>query len=139
MRRRPPTTRQSITHRFEIKGKEEVVKGYLTVGLYEDGTPAELFVVLAKAGEALRGLARCWATCFSICLQQGVPLRTLVDKFKYFRFEPSGWTDNPAIPHAHSIADYVCRWIEAEFCHDERRADHPSAGAWQCRRVGAER
>lgn len=115
MRTRPPTTRNSITHRFEIRAKDEPVKGYVTIGLYPDGRPAELFIVLAKAGESLRGLARCWATCFSLCLQNGVPIETLIEKFKYFRFEPAGWSDNPRIRYAYSIADYVCRYLEDTF------------------------
>ena len=92
-----------------------MVDGYITVGLYEDGTPAELFVVLAKCGEGIRGLARCWATAFSLCLQLGLPLETLIEKFKYFRFEPSGPTDNPEIPFAQSLVDYVSRWLEQRF------------------------
>jgi len=115
VRRRPPATRNSITHRFAILAAGGTIDGYITVGLYEDGTPAELFLVLAKSGEALAGLARCWATCFSLCLQMGLPLETLIEKFKYFRFEPAGPTDNPEIPLAQSVPDYVCRWIERQF------------------------
>ncbi len=115
MRRRPPATRRSITHRFAILATGGTIDGYITVGLYEDGTPAELFLVLAKSGEALAGLARCWATAFSLCLQLGLPLETLTSKFTYFRFEPSGVTDNSEIPLAQSIPDYVCRWIERQF------------------------
>lgn len=90
--------------------------GYITVGLYENGKPAEIFLTLAKTGEAVRGLARCWAICFSICLQYGAPLRDLTERFKYFRFEPSGWVKQSDIHQAHSIPDYVCRWLEATFC-----------------------
>lgn len=116
MRKRPPTTRNSITHKFVIRAKDESSwEGYFTVGLYKDGTPAELFVVLGKSGETLAGMARCWATCFSMCLQSGVPIERLTDKFTFFRFEPAGFTDNPDIPYAHSIADYVCRWLEKTF------------------------
>ncbi len=115
MRRRPPSTRRSITHRFAIYASGIPVDGYVIVGLYDDGTPAELFVVLAKCGEGIRGLARCWATAFSLCLQLGLPLETLIEKFKYFCFEPSGPTDNSEIPFAQSIPDYVCRWIEQRF------------------------
>ncbi len=114
-RRRPPATRRSVTHHFVIHAKEGAVDGYMTVGLYEDGAPCEVFLVLAKTGEAIRGFARCWATCFSICLQYGAPLGTLIEKFKYFRFEPAGMTDNYTVPVAHSMADYVCRWLEAVF------------------------
>lgn len=115
MRRRVPSTRQSLTHRFAIQGGDGLVKGYITVGLYEDGGPAEMFLVLSKASDSVKGLARCWATCFSLCLQYGVPLNALVQKFKFFSFEPAGFTDNPAIPQAQSIADYVCRWMESQF------------------------
>ncbi len=114
MRRHPPATRRSITHKFVIRTKDEPVEGYITVGMYEEGTPAELFVVLGKSGEALAGMARCWATCFSICLQMGVPVEQLIDKFKFFRFEPAGFTDDPEI-FAHSIPDLICRWMEKTF------------------------
>lgn len=115
MRRHPPATRESVTHRVRIRTKHGPVDIYITAGLYPDHSLAELFVVLGKSGEALTGMARCWATCFSICLQMGVPLAQLVRKFEYFRFEPSGFTDNPSIPYAHSIADYACRWLEKTF------------------------
>lgn len=115
MRRRPPATRHSITHRVEIRAKGGPVDVYVTVGLYQDRSPAELFVVLGKAGEPMAGMARCWATCFSICLQMGVPIEHLVEKFKFFRFEPAGPTDNPEIPFAQSIPDYACRWMEQRF------------------------
>ena len=115
VRRRPPATRRSITHRFAILASGEAIDGYITVGPYEDGNPAELFLVLAKSGEALAGLARCWATCFSLFLQMGLPNETLIEKFKFFRFEPAGPTDNAEIPLAQSIPDYVCRWIERPF------------------------
>ena len=120
-RKRPRTTRRSVTHHFEINGKDGVVDGYITVGLYEDGAPCEVFLVLAKTGEAIRGLARAWATCFSICLQYGAPLDTLTQKFKYCRFEPAGMTDNEEIRIAHSIVDYVCRWLEITFLEKEKR------------------
>ena len=94
------------------------MEGYIIVGLYDDGLPAEMFLKLATAGEALRGLARCWSTCFSLCLQMGVPLEQLVEKFKYWRFEPAGWTSNPDIPNAHSVADYVARWLELTFVNN---------------------
>lgn len=115
MRRKLPATRRSITHRFEILDPVDPVKGYITVGFHGDGTPAEMFLVLAKSSDSVKGLARCWATCFSFCLQCGVPLESLVQKFKYFRFEPAGPTDNPGIPFAQSIPDYACRWMEQAF------------------------
>lgn len=116
MRRRPSETRRSEVHKFSIRSKDDgLVEGYIIVGLYDDGTPCELFLVLSRAGESIRGLARCWATCFSMCLQMGVPLDALVQKFSFFRFEPSGFTKNQEIPYAHSIADYVCRWLDVTF------------------------
>lgn len=116
VRRRPPPTRRSITHRFVIHAEHGTVDGYITVGLYEDGTPAELFIVLGKGwGEGMRGMARCWATCFSIAIQAGVPLETLIEKFKFFLFEPAGQTNCPELPHTDSLPDYVCRWMEQRF------------------------
>lgn len=127
MRRKPPTTRESLTHRFEILAKDGPVEGYITVGMFADGTPAEMFLVLARAGESMRGLARCWATCFSLCLQSGIPLEHLVEKFKYFRFEPAGFTRNPDIPNAQSIADYVARWMELTFLNPGTKCGPGSA------------
>jgi ribonucleoside-diphosphate reductase alpha chain len=111
VRRRLPNERQSITHKFSIGGHE----GYLTVGMYEDGTAGELFVVMAKEGSVVSGLMDSFATSVSLALQYGVPLQVLVDKFSHTRFEPSGFTGNPAIPIAKSITDYIFRWLALKF------------------------
>ncbi|MBZ4415859.1 vitamin B12-dependent ribonucleotide reductase [Myxococcus sp. RHSTA-1-4] len=111
VRRRLPDERRSITHKFSIGGHE----GYLTVGMYEDGTPGELFVVMAKEGSVVSGLMDSFATSVSLALQYGVPLKVLVDKLSHTRFEPSGFTGNPAIPIAKSITDYIFRWLELKF------------------------
>ena len=106
-RRRLPDTRQSLTHKFNIEGHE----GYITVGLFEDGTPGELFVTMAKEGSTLSGMMDAFATSVSLLFQHGVPLPHLVEKFGHMRFEPSGWTGNPEIGMAKSIVDYVFRWL----------------------------
>src|SRR5258706_9593069 len=110
-RRRLPDTRASLTHKFSIEGHE----GYITVGLFEDGTPGELFVTMAKEGSTLSGMMDAFATSISIMLQYQVPLTHLVDKFAHMRFEPSGWTGNPEIGMAKSIVDYVFRWLGYRF------------------------
>jgi ribonucleoside-diphosphate reductase alpha chain len=111
-RRRMPTERTSLTHKFCIDGHE----GYLTAGLYDDGTVGELFISgVGKEGSTLRGVFSAWATTLSIALQYGVPLESLVRKFAYMRFEPYGQTENPEIPKAHSIPDYVARWLPSRF------------------------
>jgi ribonucleoside-diphosphate reductase alpha chain len=110
-RRRLPEERKAITHKFSIGGHE----GYLTVGMYEDGTPGELFCVMAKEGSVVSGLMDSYATAISLSLQYGVPLQVLVDKFSHVRFEPSGFTGNPQLPIAKSIVDYVFRWMAAKF------------------------
>jgi ribonucleoside-diphosphate reductase alpha chain len=94
-------------------------EGYITVGLYEDGKPGEIFITLGKAGSTLAGFADAFATAISFSLQHGVELRFLVDKFAHVRFEPSGFTGNPDIPIAKSIIDYVFRWLAREFLPEE--------------------
>ncbi len=111
LRKRMPTTRQSLTHKFDIAGHE----GYLTVGLYEDGTPGELFITMAKEGSTIGGLMDCFGTAISLCLQYRVPVKTLVEKFAHSRFEPSGFTKNPDIPIAKSLMDYIFRWLGQTF------------------------
>ncbi len=111
VRHRMPTTRVSLTHKFEIAGHE----GYVTVGLYEDGQPGELFIQMAKEGSTIGGLMDTVATLTSIALQYGVPLESMVKKFAYQRFEPSGFTKNPDIRNATSITDYVFRWLGCQF------------------------
>jgi ribonucleoside-diphosphate reductase alpha chain len=115
VRRKLPDERQSITHKFSIAGHE----GYITVGLYEDGTPGEIFITMAKEGSTISGLMDGFATAISFALQYGVPLKFLVDKFSHVRFEPSGWTNNPQIPYAKSILDYIFRWLGAKFLGPE--------------------
>jgi ribonucleoside-diphosphate reductase alpha chain len=111
MRHKLPDERKSITHKFDIGGHE----GYLTVGLYEDGQPGELFVTMAKEGSTISGLMDAFATQTSYALQFGVPLKFMVNKFSHMRFEPSGFTKNPEIPIAKSIVDYIFRWMAAHF------------------------
>jgi ribonucleoside-diphosphate reductase alpha chain len=106
-RTRMPATRRAITHKFEIAGHE----GYLTVGFFDDGKPGELFVQMAKEGSTIGGLMDTIGTLTSIALQYGVPLETLVEKFSYQRFEPSGFTKHPEIKQATSVIDYVFRWM----------------------------
>jgi len=115
VRRKLPDERRSITHKFSIGGHE----GYITVGMYEDGTPGEIFITMAKEGSTISGLMDALATAMSFNLQYGVPLKFLVDKFAHVRFEPSGWTGNPTIPYAKSIIDYIFRWLGAKFLGPE--------------------
>jgi ribonucleoside-diphosphate reductase alpha chain len=110
-RRRLAETRQSITHKFSVAGHE----GYLTVGLYEDGQPGELFITMAKEGSTVGGLMDVVGTCVSMSLQYGVPLITLVDKFRHARFEPAGMTSNKNIPFAKSLIDYIFCWMGCQF------------------------
>ncbi len=111
VRRRLPDERKSITHKFDIQGHE----GYLTVGMFEDGQPGELFVTMAKEGSTISGLMDAFATQTSYALQFGVPLKFMVDKFSHMRFEPSGFTKNKEIPIAKSIVDYIFRWMASHF------------------------
>jgi len=115
VRRKLPDERASITHKFSIGGHE----GYITVGMYEDGTPGEIFITMAKEGSTISGLMDSFATAISYNLQYGVPLKFLVDKFGHVRFEPSGWTGNPHIPYAKSIPDYIFRWLGSKFLGNE--------------------
>ena len=110
-RRRLAETRQSITHKFSVAGHE----GYLTVGLYEDGQPGELFITMAKEGSTVGGLMDVVGTCVSMSLQYGVPLITLIDKFRHARFEPAGMTSNKNIPFAKSLIDYIFCWMGCQF------------------------
>ena len=110
-RRKLPNERKSITHKFSIGGHE----GYITVGKYDDGTPGEIFIKMAKEGSTLSGIMDAFALSVSIALQYGVPLRALVDKFVNSRFEPSGYTGNPEIRYAKSVVDYIGRWLGGEI------------------------
>jgi len=110
-RKRMPDTRQSITHKFSVGGHE----GYLTVGIYEDFAPGELFITMAKEGSTVGGTMDSFGTAISLCLQYGVSVQELCRKFAHSRFEPSGFTKNPDIPIAKSIVDYIFRWLDATF------------------------
>jgi ribonucleoside-diphosphate reductase alpha chain len=119
LRRKLPAERQALTHRFEIGGHE----GYITVGLYEDGTPGEIFVKMAKEGSTVSGLTDSFAIAVSFALQYGVPLDFLVNKFAHMRFEPQGFTRNPEIPIAKSIVDYIFRWLGSRFLSAEKQTE----------------
>ena len=111
-RKRMPRERKSLTHKFSLGGHE----GYITAGMYDDGTVGEIFLTdIGKEGSTLRGMMNSFATAISIALQYGVPLETLVSKFAYMRFEPEGITTNPEIPFAKSMPDYIMRWLASRF------------------------
>jgi ribonucleoside-diphosphate reductase alpha chain len=111
-----PDTRQAITHHFTIRSQDGATHdGYITVGMYEDGSPGEIFVTVAKEGSTISGLMDAFATAISIALQYGVPLEALVKKFSHMRFEPSGITTNPEIRVAKSLVDYIFRWLASRF------------------------
>jgi ribonucleoside-diphosphate reductase alpha chain len=119
VRHKLPDERRAVTHKFSINGHE----GYITVGLYDDGLPGEIFLTMAKEGSTISGLMDAFATAISLALQYGVPLKALVDKFSHMRFEPSGFTKNPEIPIAKSITDYIFRWLASRFLsNDEKQA-----------------
>jgi ribonucleoside-diphosphate reductase alpha chain len=117
-RHRLPAERMAVTHKFEISGHE----GYITVGLYPDGQPGEIFLKMAKEGSTVSGLMDTFATSVSMALQYGVPLKDLVNKFAHVRFEPSGFTGNPEIPIAKSIVDYIFRWLGSRFLPADEKA-----------------
>jgi ribonucleoside-diphosphate reductase alpha chain len=114
-RHKLPDERHALTHKFDIAGHE----GYVTVGLFEDGMPGEIFLVMAKEGSTISGFADAFAQAISYALQYGVPLQDLVDKFSHVRFEPSGMTRNPDVRFAKSIVDYIFRWMAAKFLSPE--------------------
>ena len=118
-RHRLPTERTAVTHKFEISGHE----GYITVGLYPDGQPGEIFLKMAKEGSTVSGLMDTFATSVSLALQYGVPLRDLVNKFAHVRFEPSGFTGNQEIPIAKSIVDYIFRWLGSRFLSSDDKTN----------------
>jgi ribonucleoside-diphosphate reductase alpha chain len=121
MRRRLADTRRSITHKFNVAGHE----GYLTVGLYDDGMPGELFITMAKEGSTTGGLMDSLGTAVSVALQYGVPIESLVNKFTHQRFEPAGMTTNRDIPFAKSLVDYIFRWMGMQFIPGYRDANAP--------------
>jgi len=120
-RKRLPDERRAFTHKFSVAGHE----GYITVGLYDDGNPGEIFITMAKEGSTVSGLMDSFATAISLSLQYGVPLKTLVDKFTHMRFEPAGFTNNPEIPLARSIMDYIFRWMGKKFLPPEEQPERP--------------
>jgi ribonucleoside-diphosphate reductase alpha chain len=124
IRRRLPDTRMAVNHKFDVAGHE----GYLTVGLFDNGQPGELFVTMAKDGSTIGGLMDSVGALTSMSLQYGVPLEALVKKFAHQRFEPSGFTRNPDIRQASSIIDYVFRWMACQFIPGYREANSPNAG-----------
>ena len=124
-RERLPDTRQSITHKFNISGHE----GYITVGLYPDGRPGELFITMAKEGSTIGGLMDCFGTAVSMSLQYGVPLEVYVNKFSHTRFEPMGFTKNPDIRLAKSLVDYIFRWLGITFLPGYREANRAMPAA----------
>ena len=132
-----PDERESLTHKFSIAGHE----GYLTVGRYQDGAPGEIFLRMAKEGSTVSGLMDTIATMTSIALQYGVPLKALVDKFSHTRFEPAGFTNNPEIPMAKSVTDYVFRYLGNRFLHeeapvaDEQETDAEVTGLAEVKRI----
>ena len=124
LRRRLPDTRRSFTHKFNVAGHE----GYLTVGVYDDGTPGELFITMAKEGSTVGGLMDSLGTAISVALQYGVPVESLVSKFSHQRFEPAGMSHNPDIPFAKSLVDYIFRWMGMQFIPGYRAANAPQRG-----------
>ena len=134
MRRRLPDTRRSITHHFNVAGHE----GYLTVGMYDDRSPGELFITMSKEGSTIGGLMDSLGTAISVALQYGVPVESLVTKFAHQRFEPQGMTTNREIPFAKSLVDYIFRWLGMEFVPGFREANAPKRpGASQSRETAS--
>src|SRR5205814_7267483 len=109
--------RASITHKFNIAGHE----GYITVGLYKNSQPGEIFITMAKEGSTVSGLMDSFALAVSMALQHGVPLKLLCEKFAHTRFEPSGWSSNPDIGFAKSIMDYIFRWLDLKFLQGQQQ------------------
>ena len=123
-----PTTRQSVTHKFSIAGHE----GYLTIGLFDDHTPGEIFIKMSKEGSTLSGLIQGFCRAFSLALQYGLTVQDACDRFRGMRFDPMGPTSNPEIPEALSILDYVARYLELHYCAASH-APHakPQATGWR--------
>lgn len=117
-RNRLQNERPAITHHFSIAGQE----GYITVGLYPNGQPGEIFIRMAKEGSTMAGLMECFGVVVSIGLQHGVPLKVLCDKLSHTRFEPSGWTGNEELGYAKSLVDYIFRWLELRFLSGKQLA-----------------
>ncbi len=119
------STRQSVTHKFQVMGHE----GYLTIGLFDNNQPGEIFIKMSKEGSTLSGLIQAFCRAFSLALQFGLPLGEAVSRFKGMRFEPMGHTSNPDIPEALSIIDYVARYLELEFTSDPQPQIHIPASS----------
>jgi ribonucleoside-diphosphate reductase alpha chain len=134
IRRKLPDERQSITHKFSIAGHE----GYITVGLYDDGMPGELFISMAKEGSTISGLMDSFATAISYGLQYGVPLKFFVDKFSHVRFEPSGYTGNDKVPYAKSIMDYIFRWLAFKFLGPDAAMENEAGESMRLRPTAPE-
>ena len=124
-RRKLPDERRAITHKFAVGAHE----GYLTVGLYDEGPPGEIFITMAKEGSTVSGLMDSFATAVSLALQYGVPLKVLCDKFSHMRFEPSGWTNNLKIRFAKSIMDYIFRWMAYKFLPEDAQPQEDASVA----------
>lgn len=116
-RRSLPVTRESITHKFSIGNHE----GYLTIGLYPDGRPGEIFIKMSKEGSTMSGMCQAFCRAFSLSIQHGLTMQDAVARFKGMRFEPMGWTSNADIPEASSIVDYVARYLELHYTPQPRR------------------
>lgn len=129
MRRHMPTDRDGRTHKFKIRGKPQregddgIIKGYITTGVYEDGTLGEIFVRMDQMGSQVSGFVDAWAISISMLLQTGTPVETICHKFRGAKFEPSGMTDNPVIRFAQSPIDYIVRWLEIQFIDSELAED----------------
>ncbi|HED53239.1 MAG TPA: hypothetical protein ENJ00_03445 [Phycisphaerales bacterium] len=123
-RRALPDTRESVTHKFSIGNHE----GYLTIGLYDDHTPGEIFIKISKEGTALSGMCQAFCRAFSLAIQHGLSTRDAVIRFKGMRFEPLGRTSNPDIPEAESIIDYVARYLELHYCQAPASQDNRLVG-----------
>jgi ribonucleoside-diphosphate reductase alpha chain len=134
-RRHLPDERQSVTHKFRV-GEQE---GYVTVGLYDDGSPGEIFVNISKEGSTIRGLMDSVAVLTSVALQYGVPLRNLVEKFRGVHFEPAGLTNNPAVPTASSLVDYIFRWLESRFLAPPEAKTRPTTRSTRGRAAASRR
>jgi ribonucleoside-diphosphate reductase alpha chain len=132
-RRKLPDERKSITHKFSVGGH----KGYLIVGMYEEGTPGEIFIKMSKEGSTLSGFMDGLALSISVGLQYGVPLKTLVDKLTNTRFDPSGFTENPSIRYASSVLDYIARWMGGRFLSPEYLKPRIALGEQEPNQSGA--
>ena len=120
VRKSLPVTRESITHKFSIERHE----GYLTIGLYPDGRPGEIFIKMSKEGSTMSGMCQAFCRAFSLSIQHGLSLKDAVARFKGMRFEPMGMTTNDQIPEASSIVDYIARYLELHFVTDAPNPRH---------------